>query len=441
MVSGPRALRGSVTLHLCHAVFSPMHPFSLLIKPASADCNLRCEYCFYLDHCALYPKHRVHRMSDEVLEKMISSYMATPQPQYAFGWQGGEPTLMGVDFFRRVTELQKRHGRTGASVANGLQTNATLIDEEMARHFAEYRFLCGVSLDGPAEIHDRFRRGPAGRGSHADVLRGIERLRGCGAEVNILTLVSSANVHRGREVYEYLCDRGHYYHQYIPCVEFDDSGALLPFAIEGEQWGDFLCEVFDAWYEADTRRVSIRLFDSILASMVDNVYNICHMGRNCCRYFVVEYNGDIYPCDFFVDKRLRIGNVADTEWEGAAGSRLYQGFGKRKTEWNTLCSTCPFEAYCSGDCLKHRSPRAGDDPRTLSRLCDGWKRFYAHALPGFRALAEEIRRERDAARRAPPPEQTYAVTCRGTSRNDPCPCGSGKKFKKCCMRRMGPATA
>ena len=183
-----------------------MRPFSLLVKPASADCDLRCAYCFYLDRCRLYPDARVHRMSEATLDRMVASYMATDQPTYAFGWQGGEPTLMGLDFFRKVTDLQQRHGRRGAVVANGLQTNATLIDDDLARHLAEYRFLVGASLDGPAELHDHYRRTGGGRGSHADVMRGIACLSRQRVEFNILTLVNDVNCRQPALVYRYLVD-------------------------------------------------------------------------------------------------------------------------------------------------------------------------------------------------------------------------------------------
>ena len=218
-----------------------MKPFSLLIKPASADCNLRCPYCFYLDRALLYPDETVHRMSDGVLDRMIAGFMALDMPQYSFCWQGGEPTLMGVDFFKRVVELQKKHGRAGASVANGLQTNATLIDDKLAAHLGEYNFLLGVSLDGPEEMHNEIRTTAGGRGSHADVLRGIECLRRSNVEFNILTLVSSANFDRPGDVYRYLADNGFFFHQYIPCVEFDKSGKPLPFSINASP-----CECFPA---------------------------------------------------------------------------------------------------------------------------------------------------------------------------------------------------
>jgi len=371
-------------------------PFSLLVKPASADCNLRCAHCFYLDRSRLYPETTRHRMSDEVLERTIASYMATAQPQYVFGWQGGEPTLMGVDFFRRVTDLQQKHGRGGAVggggavVANGLQTNAGLIDDELAAHLAEYNFLVGVSLDGPEELHDRYRRDAAGRGSHADALRGIDRLARREVPFNILTLVTAANVGRAREVYRYLRDRGFLFHQYVPCVEFDGAGEPLPFAISGGQWGDFLCAIYDEWRAGDAREVSVRLFDAVLSRLVGGEANICHLGRDCRQYFVVEYNGDVYPCDFFVERELRLGSAAADSWEELARSEKYREFGARKSAWGEECARCDFLELCAGDCPRHRRP---GEP---SRLCAGWKRFFTHALPGLRRLADEVAEERRA---------------------------------------------
>ena len=319
-----------------------MKPFSLLIKPASADCNLRCSYCFYLPKSALYPSSKRHRMTDAVLDRLVSSFMATEQEQYAFGWQGGEPLLMGLDFWKRVTALQEERGRSGAVVANGLQTNATLLDDATAAHFAKYRFLLGVSLDGPSDVHDAYRRTAAARGSHSRVLRGIETLRRHGAEFNILTLVSKANARRGREVYSYLADSGFLFHQYIPCVEFDSAGALAPYAITGDEWGDFLVEVFDAWRSGDERRVSVRLFDSILSYLVDGVRNCCTMQPDCRQYFLVEHNGDVYPCDFFAEPALRLGNVLAVSWNEMLSSECYAAFGARKSDMTDVCRDCEY---------------------------------------------------------------------------------------------------
>jgi len=399
-----------------------MKPFSLLIKPASADCNLHCSYCFYLDRGALYSESPYHRMSNEILENLISSYMATDQPQYVFGWQGGEPTLMGIDFFRRVTRLQQKYGRKGTIVANGLQTNGILVDDEFAEHLAKYNFLVGISLDGPAPVHDYYRTTRSGRGSHAEVLRAIECLERNRVEFNVLTLVSSANIKKAGEIYHYLCERGIFYHQYIPCVEFDDQARPRPYTVKGNEWGDFLCRIFDEWLRRDCRKVSVRLFDSILTLMVKGTYSLCHMGRNCCQYFVVEYNGDVYPCDFFVERLKKLGNIMNNSWEDLQKSPQYLNFGKQKSRWNSQCSRCEYLKYCQGGCLKNRLYE-NNNPGTLSWLCEGWKTFFQHSLPGFRKLALSIRQERQGQ---------GVPDSRKIGRNAPCPCGSGKKYKRCC---------
>lgn len=372
----------------------PTQPFSLLIKPASADCNLACEYCFYLGKRALYPGTACHRMPDAVLERMIATYLATEQPgrQYVFGWQGGEPTLMGLDFFRRAAALQIRHAPRGAVISNGLQTNATLIDDPFAAFLAEYKYLVGVSLDGPADVHDRFRHNHAGAGSHAAVRKGIEALRRHQVEFNILVLVSQANVKEARRVYRTLRDEGFYFHQYIPCVEFDATGQLQPFAISAEDWGVFLCDLFDEWRAlGDERRVSIRHFDTLLDLMVNGRRNTCCIGLNCCQYLVVEHNGDLYPCDFFVRPELRLGNLMKTSWTEALASPKYRKFGARKAQWNPACRDCPWLTVCAGDCLKHRLRGPALDSHTLSSLCAGWQAFFRHALPAFETLARDLK--------------------------------------------------
>lgn len=404
-----------------------MRPFSLLVKPAGADCNLRCAYCFYLPQTSLYPEVRSPRMTEAVLERMIASYLTTPQPQYAFGWQGGEPMLMGLEFFRRVTDLQQRYALPGAAIANGLQTNGTLITDAWAEHLARYRFLVGVSLDGPPEMHDRFRRTIGGQPTHAEVVRGIEILRRHGVEFNILTLVSQANVRRAVELYRYLCDQGFSYQQYIECVEFDRQGRRRPWAIEPEAWGDFLCALYDEWVRTDTRRVSIRLFDALVAVLAGAPVPMCSLGSECREYFVVEHNGDVFPCDFFVRKELRLGNVLTDSWESLVQSPLYGQFAVLKRQVAASCGGCPYHRLCHGDCLKNRGWDVGRDPRRRSALCEGWKRFYRHALPGLERLAAEVRAARGlSAPKAP------AFSPPRPRRNDPCPCGSGRKFKKCC---------
>ena len=371
-------------------------------------------------------------MSKEVAEQMVSTFLATDQPQYSIGWQGGEPTLMGLEFFEFITDLQKKYGHGGKAVSNGLQTNGTMIDENWARHCAKFKFLCGISLDGPEVIHNASRINTLGHGSHADVMRGIKSLRDNKAEFNILTLVNRMNVGDPAAIYRYMVDNDFLFQQYIECVEFDDSGTLMPYAITGEEWGEFLCGVFDEWKKTDVRRVSIRLFDSILTKMVDGVANVCAMGTNCCQYLVVEHNGDVYPCDFFVEPDLRLGNVMDTSWEEMLDSPIYKEFGARKMNFNDACGDCDYYNFCAGDCPKNRPASVGGAAK-LSHLCKGWKVFYPHVLPYFKELAAEIRQDRAMAQaQMRSPAGPAPVPQGKVGRNDPCPCGSGRKYKKCC---------
>lgn len=367
-------------------------PFSLLIKPASAACNLRCEYCFYIDHLDYIKKGDKPAMSDTTLKKMIVGYMKMPLPEYNFGWQGGEPTIMGLDFFKKAVEIQKQYAPPNAKIGNGLQTNATLIDQPMAEFFAKHNFLLGVSLDGPKAMHDKFRLTTSGKPTHSKVMQGINHLRKAKAEFNILSLVTSENVKKPKELYRYYREKGFNFLQFIPCVEYDDRGDLIHYSISGKQWGEFLCDIFDIWYRKDTRRVSIRHFDSVLNYMVMGQYTQCIMDKDCRQYFVVEYDGGIFPCDFFVEKELQLGSIDTSSWEDVLINPLYENFGKRKSEWNSRCSSCKWLRLCHGDCPKMRGPNAGPD--TLSTLCEGWEMFYEHTMERFEKLAQELKQER-----------------------------------------------
>ncbi len=368
-----------------------MRPFTLLIKPASADCNMRCKYCFYLEKSSLYPDKKNHRMTGKTLEKLISSYMKTSQPCYTFGWQGGEPTLMRTDFFKDAVRFQEKFGKKGSMVTNGLQTNTTLIDKDMAGFLAKYRFLLGVSLDGPKHIHDYYRKLRNGQGTFDRVMKGIEILKGARVEFNILVLVNDFNFNKAGEIYDFLVEKGFYYHQYIPCVEFDREGKLEPYSINGGNWGIFLNDIFKKWYPNDIYKVSIRLFDSILKYLVNGSSAICHMENNCSQYFVVEYNGDVYPCDFFVRKEMLLGNINTHSWEEMVGSDKYNDFGKAKSGYGFLCNSCQYLDICYGDCLKHRSYMP-HEPSKLSSLCSGWKMFYGATLPIFNNIASSLRK-------------------------------------------------
>ncbi len=400
-----------------------MKLFSLLIKPASADCNLRCEYCFYIDH--LENESTSPRMTVETLETMIKTYMNTDQNrQYAFGWQGGEPTLMGLNFFMKVVEFQLKYAPPGSSISNGLQTNATLITVEFAKFFAEYKFLLGVSLDGPKDVHDFYRKTVGMTPTYDSVLRGIENLRKYKVEFNILSLVNNITVKKAKEIYSFHRENQYLFQQYIPCVEFDDKGQLKPFSITGKEWGLFLTELFNEWIKQDVNKISIRLFDSIMEYLVYGRYNVCYMQGSCIQYFVVEYDGGVYPCDFFVQDNLLLGNVNNNSWEELINSETYHTFGNQKSNWNDECNLCPYLSLCHGDCQKFRYG-APNTAKMLSNLCQGWKIFYTKTLPRFKIIADNFKKENKLS-------EPFSFKFPKFGRNELCPCGSGKKFKSCC---------
>jgi len=327
-------------------------------------------------------------MSDEVLERIIRTYMETPQPVYGFAFQGGEPTLMGYNFYEKAINFQKKYGRPGSQVANGFQTNGVAITEELAKLFHQYRFLLGVSLDGPPELHNRYRKTRTGKSTHQMVMKGIDLLKKYNVEFNTLTLVTTANVKRAKQVYRYLKNEGFFYHQYIPCVEWNTQHQLEPYAITGEEWGQFMCNIFDEWVKQDIHKVSIRHFDTIIEYLLYGRYNVCQMGKACNTYFVVEANGDIYPCDFFVQSELQLGNIMDTTWEKLLNSEKFNEFSRKKMEYSQACKECDYLLMCNGDCLKFRSFSNWSTPPILSSLCAGWKQFYKHSLSTLNTIVQ-----------------------------------------------------
>ena len=401
-----------------------INPFSLLVKPVGPDCNLRCRYCFYLDRVEMFAGGP-NRMDDATLARMIRSYMALPFETHSFAWQGGEPTLAGVEFFRRAVDLQRSCLRPGGRVVNVLQTNATLIDDAFARFLAEANFLVGVSIDGPREMHDESRTDAAGAPSYCRVVKGVKTLRRHGVAFNALVLVNKTNVGAPETVYRHLRDDLRIFdHQYIECADAEKNGAPFSYAITAREWGSFLCGIFDIWAKRDTRRVSVRLFDTVKSIALHGAAPVCTASSSCSGYFVVEHDGGVYPCDFHVAPELRLGDIRNDSWEDIAASELRAAFAERKANIAPGCARCEWLPFCMGDCPRNRAPwdayshaTASDSAATdaRSRLCEGWKRFFAHAVPRLTELAIH----ETSAARAP-------------SRNDPCPCGSGRKFKHCC---------
>lgn len=365
-----------------------MTEFSLLIKPVGSACNLACRYCYY-GTCRDKPRQRpdmTGAMSAEVLDRTIAAYMATGQPVYSMVWHGGEPTLLPVSFYEKAIELQKRHAPKGARIANSLQTNGVNISPELATLLGKYRFLCGVSMDGPPEVHDLYRQTHSGKATHRLVREGTRKLHDAGVPTNTLVLVSQANVHKPVATYRYLRNAGATHLHFIPCVEWDDKGQLHDEAITGEQWGRFLVSLFNEWRKHDVGTVSIRLFESLLAKLVNGMSIDCHTSKTCDRYLVVEANGDVYPCDFYVAPEHRLGNIMDTSFEAIRQSDKYRQFAVQKTNWNAQCEGCEFVTLCMGDCCKYRMK-----PGRVSVLCEGWREFYTRTLPHFSTLAKRIR--------------------------------------------------
>lgn len=354
-------------------------PFSLLLKPASCDCNLHCRYCFYLDKTTLFGKAS-HRMSDDTLEALTKGYLALAMPQHVFCWQGGEPTLLGLEFFQHARRLQQRHQRRNASILNTLQTNGTLLDEAWGRFLHDQHFLVGLSLDGPPEFHDAMR----GAGSHAHVLRGLDLLRHHQVPHNILTVIHRDNAAHPEELYRYLTSQGIAFQQYIECADVDAGGEPYPYALRPGQWGEFLCRLFDAWYAHDVGKVSIRLFDAIITRLATGAVTLCAMNTACCDYLVVEHDGSVYPCDFQVSEATRLGNIRQHKFATLRNQAAYQCWSRQKAPTHASCHACRWLPLCYGDCPRQRNPQG------LSRLCADWQLFFQHTIERFENLADQL---------------------------------------------------
>jgi len=392
--------------------------FSLLIKPAGPDCNARCAYCFYAVAAEQFARGP-HRLTVYVLRTVTRKMLRLGLPVSQFCWQGGEPTLMGLEWFQQAVNFQMQFGRSGQSVANALQTNGLLIDEAWAAFLVRYKFLVGVSLDGPAALHDVYRGG----GTHARVMRAVGALRTAGVEFNILSVVNRANEGRGREVYRWLRDQGFDFLQFIPAVETDEHGRPRDFAPTPEGYGRFMCEVFDAWVEeGGPGKVYVRLFESVLSRLAGAPAGNCIMDKRCDHYLVVEHNGDVFPCDFFVRPDMRIGNIGESDLPELAAAAGATAFAAAKGVWPRECDACRFLSLCHGGCLKDRE-RAGGTFSSKAYLCPSYQIFYNHTYEWFARTAARV-----AARIArPSPPQPAAPG----GRNAACPCGSGKKLKEC----------
>lgn len=412
---------------------------SVLVKPAGPECNMACTYCFYLRKSELFPGVQTHRMSEEVLEEMTRQVMNQSQKQVSFSWQGGEPTLMGLPFFKKVVELQMKYGR-GHAVGNGLQTNGLLIDEQWAEFLKEYKFLVGLSIDGPEHIHDRYRLMRNGKGSWSRISDRARLLLDSEVEVNALAVLNDYSVRFPEEIYEFFKSIGLNYMQFIPCVELDPNHPeqLAPFAVSPEEYGAFLCKMFDLWmadFIDDSPSTSVRFFESVFFHYVGLTPPECTLLDECGVYVVVEHNGNVYSCDFFVEPDWKLGNVMKDDLETLLNSEKQKKFGQMKSALPRECQECQWLSVCRGGCTKDRLHNPYD--KTSNYLCPSYKIFFQHADARLKKLADEWKkRQAFASMPQPAPGGSEPQALKKIGRNAPCPCGSGKKYKKCCGRNL-----
>lgn len=425
--------------------------FHVLAKPIGPICNLDCKYCFYLEKESLYPQVSKWAMREEVLESYVRQYIkANDGPDVSFAWQGGEPTLLGVDYFRRIVHFQKQYAN-GKRITNAFQTNGVLLNEQWAEFFRENQFLVGVSIDGPRELHDAYRVDKGGQPSFDRVMRGIETLKQHNVDFNTLTTVHRANAESPLEVYRFLKESGSGFMQFIPIVErttnqatgdglhlvspdFGGEARVTPWSVGPRQFGRFLCAIFDEWVRRDVGRYYVQLFDVSLEMWAGYQASLCVFRRTCGAALAIEHCGDLYSCDHFVYPENKLGNIMDSSLRSLVNSEQQRGFGEAKE--STLpkyCLECDVRFACNGECPKHRFTTTPDGEPGLNYLCAGYKMFFHHIDPYMRFMASEL-----AAQRAPANVMRWAAAEDARSiltkvgRNDPCPCGSGKKFKHCC---------
>lgn len=364
---------------------------SLLIKPSGPDCNLNCTYCFYLDKSELFPEEKTHRMSVKVLEELIKQTMIQSPPQISFGWQGGEPTLMGLSFFRKAVEFQEKYGK-GKSVGNGLQTNGILINQEWANFLAKYNFLVGLSLDGPEHIHNHYRITKNGKGTWSKVHNSAKLLLNSGVATNALVVVNDYSVNFPEEIYNYHKELGLNYMQFIPCVETDptNKNKAAEFSVSDEKYGEFLNKIFDLWHEDikdGDAAVSVRYFDSVFHRYVGMEAPECTLAKECGTYLTVEHNGDVYSCDFFVENDWKLGNVLTHKLDEMLNSTRQETFGNMKAELPEECKTCKWLMKCHGGCTKDRIRDPQD--KGSNHFCLSYKMFFEHADEKLTVLADD----------------------------------------------------
>ena len=388
------------------------HPMYIMLKPAGSLCNLRCKYCYYLEKSRLYEDNKNHVITDALLEKFIKEYIeAQTTPQVLFTWHGGETLMRPISFYRRALELQRYYAR-GRQIDNSIQTNGILLNDEWCRFFKENNFLVGVSIDGPQEFHDEYRRTATGKPSFRQVMKGIDLLNKYGVEWNALAVVNDFNADYPLDFYHFFKDIGCRYIQFTPIVErivkrtdgltlapgMEEGGVLTDFSVTAEQWGSFLCTIFDEWVHHDVGEYYIQLFDATLANWVGVAPGICTMAKECGHAGVMEYNGDVYSCDHFVYPEYKLGNLAYKTIYEMMNSDRQKEFSKMKYRLlPQQCKECKYQFACHGECPKNRFIRDKYGNMGLNYLCKGYYQFFEHVAPYMDFMKNELENQRPPA--------------------------------------------
>lgn len=388
--------------------------FHIMAKPVGPVCNMDCTYCYYLEKDKIYKETRNFRMPDDILELFIRQYIESQDiPNITFTWQGGEPTLLGLDFFKKVITLEDKY-KNGKKIENAFQTNGTLLNDEWCEFFGENNFLIGISIDGPQEIHDFFRIDKAERPTFDRVVHGIELLKKHGVEFNTLTVVPKDNALYPLEVYNFLKETGSGYIQFIPIVERARTGGseedillvgpehkdaeVTDWTVIPEEYGEFLITIFDEWVRKDVGKVFVQIFDVTLANWVSQPGGLCVFSETCGNAMVLEHNGDLYCCDHFVYPHYLLGNVRQKTLKEMALSAQQYTFGQAKLlDLPKCCMDCEYRFACHGECPKHRFVKTPDGEDGLNYLCKAYKMFFSYVHPYMQYMGDELTAQRPPA--------------------------------------------
>ncbi len=427
--------------------------FNIMLKPVGPLCNLNCTYCYYLEKKNLFPGKTKYKLDEELLEIYIRDYIATQQvPVVSFVWQGGEPSILGVDYYRRAVELQKKYAGN-KRIENSFQTNGTYLTDEFCEFFRDNEFLIGLSIDGPEHLHDFYRKDNQGQPTWKKVMQGVELLQKHKVEFNTLSVVNNKTAQEPLAVYNFLKQIGSTFLQFIPIVErkaqniapgeqelifpaYQGEAQVTSWSVNPMDYGRFMARIFDEWVRKDVGRYYVQLFDVTLANWVGAMPGLCVFSETCGTAAVMEHNGDVFSCDHYVYDEYFIGNIRETPIAEMMGSVRQAIFGQdKKDKLPAYCRSCPVRFACHGDCPKHRFIKTPQGEPGLSYLCEGYKLFFEHVRPYMDFMAKELKAQRAPAnvmewvRRKDTAKQPKAQIKVG--RNDPCPCGSGKKYKQC----------